>query len=95
MHAREIGLSALAEIKGLPSITNEAKPKVSKLIWQLILSLFGLSIHNRDAVIMEWIRMKKIYLSEEKAKEFRDEREALKEELVVCPFILYKPFQIF
>ncbi|XP_036212698.2 fatty-acid amide hydrolase 2 [Bactrocera oleae] len=82
VHAREIGLSALAEIKGLPSITNEAKPKVSKLIWQLILSLFGLSIHNRDAVIMEWIRMKKIYLSEEKAKEFRDERKALKEELV-------------
>uniref|UniRef100_A0A034VF77 Fatty-acid amide hydrolase 2 n=1 Tax=Bactrocera dorsalis TaxID=27457 RepID=A0A034VF77_BACDO len=82
VHAREIGLSALAELKGLPSITNEAKPAISKLIWELILSLFGQSVHNRDAIIMEWIRTKKIYLNDEEAAEFRTERETVKKELV-------------
>ncbi|XP_011190400.2 fatty-acid amide hydrolase 2 [Zeugodacus cucurbitae] len=82
VHAREIGLRALTELKGIPSITNLAEPKIETLFWQLILSLFGRSPHNRDAIFMELMSMKKSYISDGKAKEFHAEREVVRAELV-------------
>ncbi|XP_017489227.1 PREDICTED: fatty-acid amide hydrolase 2-like [Rhagoletis zephyria] len=80
-HAREIGLGALSAIRGIPSVTTQNTPKIRTLIWQLLLSLIGKSVHNRDALFMEWMRLKKVYMSTEELEELRIEGEALKEEL--------------
>ncbi|XP_054747666.1 fatty-acid amide hydrolase 2-B-like isoform X2 [Anastrepha obliqua] len=81
-NAREIGIRALSELHGIPSVTTQSPPKIRTLIWQLILSLIGKSVHNRDAVFMEWMRLEKAYISDKQADELRAESKKLKEELV-------------
>ncbi|XP_067616541.1 fatty-acid amide hydrolase 2-B-like isoform X2 [Eurosta solidaginis] len=81
-NAREIGLRALTELQGVPSVTGQSHPSKKTLIWQVLLSLVGKSQHNRDAVFMEWMRLEKVYISDKEAEDFRVERKALKEYLV-------------